>query len=280
MNITLEEILMVIISFLIGWFLRTMIGSTNNNKNTNVKLTTGKHARNVDGRPHDWTCENYHSGTCSSEGRKKFSNRYCIDNSAIDNTTMSPEPVCSDVTSKNKCDMAENLKWCKQDQPPKPPVIHICPGTKYTYYCDIVNACLKSKDYCDRANQCVILGGKPTVNFDKSINCAFDSFDDCIKKLDCDISSVSGVKPVDECNEINDLKPCIIGTDDPGNDGKIGVCYNTGTTHGYQCLPKGDNCKKAVDTICDKSNTTPWNGEDDTVHYPACYNANLRCNMR
>ena len=121
MNITLEEILIVIIAFLIGWFLRTMIGSTNNNKNTNVKLTTGKHARNVDGKPHDWICDNYDSGTCSSEGKTKFSDRYCIDNSAFNYTTMSPEPVCSDVTSRHECDTAANLEWCKQDPPTPTP---------------------------------------------------------------------------------------------------------------------------------------------------------------
>ena len=56
MNITLEEILMVIISFLIGWFLRTMIGSdksqqkikVNTNKhNKNTKVNTNKHNKNT-----------------------------------------------------------------------------------------------------------------------------------------------------------------------------------------------------------------------------------------
>jgi len=195
------------------------------------------------------------------------------------------EPVpCPTLSLSNKCTKDRRGEWscpCPEVKPTPPirPVIHSCPGTKYTYYCDTVNACLKSKDYCDKANQCFKLGGQPTVNYDKSINCAFESFDDCINKLECDLSSVSSATPV-ECNENNNLKPCIIGTDDPGDAGKTGVCYNTGTTHGYQCLPKGDNCKKAVNTICDKSNTAPWNGKDDTVHYPACYNANLRCNMR
>ena len=45
MNITLEEILMVIISFLIGWFLRTMIGSDKSQQK--IKVNTDKHNKNT-----------------------------------------------------------------------------------------------------------------------------------------------------------------------------------------------------------------------------------------
>ncbi len=50
MNLKIEEILMVIVAFLIGWFLRTMIKGVNNNNvnnnnvnNNNVKKVGGKH---------------------------------------------------------------------------------------------------------------------------------------------------------------------------------------------------------------------------------------------
>ena len=47
MNFKVEEILMVIVAFLIGWFLRTMIKGVNNNNvnNNNVKKIGGKRRR-------------------------------------------------------------------------------------------------------------------------------------------------------------------------------------------------------------------------------------------
>lgn len=66
MKFEAEEILMVIIAFIIGWFLSTMISS---NKNTNVKSTSGKHS------PHNRPC----CGTDSAY-RCQDQNRYCNTN--------------------------------------------------------------------------------------------------------------------------------------------------------------------------------------------------------
>jgi hypothetical protein len=86
MKFEAEEILMVIIAFIIGWFLSTMISS---NKNTNVKSTSGKHRRGDEGTccGSTYTCqgnttcdENQDTSVCGGEmlnGRKKFTGR-CV----------------------------------------------------------------------------------------------------------------------------------------------------------------------------------------------------------
>ena len=46
MNLKIEEVLMVIVAFLIGWFVRTMISGSSSGSGSRVKAVGGKHYTN------------------------------------------------------------------------------------------------------------------------------------------------------------------------------------------------------------------------------------------
>ena len=72
MNMNAEEILMVVIAFLIGWFLSNMISGSKNN--SIVKVFSGKHTRgrlcrNDEGCPYNDRCNN---GQCTIDTGKGY----------------------------------------------------------------------------------------------------------------------------------------------------------------------------------------------------------------
>tara|TARA_Y100000389_G_scaffold101105_1_gene97856 strand:+ start:3766 stop:4152 length:387 start_codon:yes stop_codon:yes gene_type:complete len=76
MNLKVEEILMVVIAFLIGWFLRTMISGSSSGSGSSVKAVGGKHESTPNATPNattktcrtDSDCDSYNCDYTESLG--------------------------------------------------------------------------------------------------------------------------------------------------------------------------------------------------------------------
>ena len=77
MNINIEEILIVIIAFLIGWFLRTMIGSDKSQQK--IKVNTNKHNKNTKANTSVGVGHN-NDVVCDPPGEGDRGDKYCRDN--------------------------------------------------------------------------------------------------------------------------------------------------------------------------------------------------------